>query len=76
MVVQLGAKPNRIDLLTGISGVTFEEAWASRREAELDGIMVVFIGRAALLINKQSTGPAKDLGDAEELLKRNTEPAG
>src|ERR1041385_1489333 len=35
MVVQLGMKPNRIDLLSTISGVTFEESWASRREAEL-----------------------------------------
>jgi hypothetical protein len=71
MVVQLGVKPNRIDLLTAISGVTFEEAWASRREAELEGTAVQFIGRAALLLNKQSTGRAKDLGDAEELRKRN-----
>ena len=76
MVVQLGVQPNRIDLLTGISGVTFEEAWASRRQAELEGIAVHFIGRAALLLNKQSTGRAKDLGDAEELRKRNPEPEG
>ncbi|HXB74827.1 MAG TPA: hypothetical protein VNY05_41740 [Candidatus Acidoferrales bacterium] len=76
MVVQLGVKPNRIDLLTGISGVTFEEAWASRLGAEMEGIGVQFIGRAALLLNKQSTGRAKDLGDAEELRKRNTEREG
>src|SRR5450631_1227879 len=37
MVVQLGVKPNRIDLLTAISGVSFEEAWATRSKAELDG---------------------------------------
>ena len=29
MVVQLGVAPNRIDLLTAISGVSFEEAWAT-----------------------------------------------
>jgi predicted nucleotidyltransferase len=76
MVVQLGVKPNRIDLLTGISGVTFEEAWASRREAELEGVAVQFIGCEALLLNKESTGRAKDLGDAEELRKRNTKREG
>jgi hypothetical protein len=51
-------------------------AWASLREAELEGTAVQFIGRAALLLNKQSTGRAKDLGDAEELRKRNTEREG
>jgi acetolactate synthase regulatory subunit len=69
-VIQLGVKPNRIDLLTAISGVSFEEAWATRREAELDGIATRFIGRAALLRNKECTGRARDLGDAEELRRR------
>jgi hypothetical protein len=45
---------------------------AARREAELDGIRAHFIGRAELLRNKEQTGRAKDLGDAEELRKRNT----
>ena len=76
MVVQLGVKPNRIDLLTAISGVSFEEAWATRNEAELDGVATQFIGRAELLRNKQQTGRAKDLGDAEELRKRTTERDG
>lgn len=58
-VVQLGVKPNRIDLLTSISGVTFEEAWASHREAGLEAIPTRFIGREALLLNKVSTGRAK-----------------
>jgi hypothetical protein len=70
MVIQLGVKPNRIDLLTAISGVTFEEAWATRREAELEGLATHFIGRDELLRNKEQTGRAKDLGDAEELRKR------
>jgi hypothetical protein len=76
MVVQLGVKPNRIDLLTAISGVSFEEAWAARNEAEWDGIATHFIGRAALLRNKKQTGRARDLGDAEELRKRNTKQDG
>ena len=70
MVVQLGVKPNRIDLLTAISGVGFDEAWETRSEAGLEGIPTQFIGRAALLRNKEQTGRAKDLGDAEELRKR------
>jgi len=69
-VIQLGVRPNRIDIITAISGVSFEEAWASRVPGDLDGLSVQFIGRDALIRNKESTGRAKDLGDAEELRKR------
>lgn len=69
-IIQLGVKPNRIDILTSVSGVSFEEAWTDRIEGSLDGIPVTFIGRTALIRNKESTGRAKDLGDAEELRKR------
>jgi hypothetical protein len=69
-VVQLGVQPNRIVLLTGISGVSFEEAWSHREAGELAGIPTQFIGRDALVRNKESTGRAKDLGDAGELRKR------
>jgi hypothetical protein len=59
-----------VDILTSVSGVTFEEAWQDRVEGLLDGISATFIGRTALIRNKESTGRAKDLGDAEELRKR------
>jgi hypothetical protein len=55
---------------TSISGVSFNEAWASREGGELSGVPALFIGREALLRNKESTGRTKDLGDAEELRKR------
>jgi hypothetical protein len=66
-VVQLGLPPNRIDLLTGISGVTFEEAWATRVDASLDGLPTPFLGRAALLENKRRAGRPKDTADLAEL---------
>ena len=69
VVVQLGVPPNRIDILTSISGVNFDEAWNGRVRGNLDGLDVAFIGREALIRNKKSTGRAKDLGDAEELGK-------
>ena len=69
-VIQLGVQPNRIDILTSISGVSFEEAWADRVKGNLEGLPVVFIGRDTLIRNKESTGRAKDPGDAEELRKR------
>jgi hypothetical protein len=73
-VIQLGVIPNRIDLLTAISGVSFDDAWATRRKGQLEGIATQFIGREALLRNKECTGRAKDIGDAEELRQRTSEP--
>jgi hypothetical protein len=69
-IVQLGVKPNRIDLITSVSGVAFEDAWNARAEAELEGIPVNSIGLAELLRNKESTGRPKHVGDADELRRR------
>src|SRR5260370_11385341 len=55
-VIQLGVKPNRIDILTSISGVSFEAVWESRTQGTLDGVTAQFIGRDALIHNKKSTG--------------------
>ena len=67
-VVQLGRPPNRIDILTSISGVDFDSAWKSRAPADLDGHAVNFIGVNELLKNKQASGRPKDLADAAKLL--------
>ena len=66
-VYQIALPPRRIDLLTEISGVTFDEAWASREMAEIDGRAVGFSGRAALLKNKEAAGRPKDIADAARL---------
>ena len=67
VVVQIGLPPLRVDLMTGLSGVTFAEAWPSRVEAEFEGVRVPFLGREALIRNKTATGRMKDLGDLEAL---------
>jgi hypothetical protein len=72
-VYQIGLPPRRVDVLTEISGLTFDEAWASRVTAEVAGRTVSFIGRAALLRNKQATGRVKDAADAARL--RQIKPA-
>lgn len=66
-VYQLGLPPRRIDLLTEISGVSFDEAWDDRVQASIDGIAVQVIGRRTLLRNKRATARPKDLADAEAL---------
>ncbi|MFH2008671.1 MAG: hypothetical protein ABI333_18940 [bacterium] len=68
-VVQLGQPPNRIDILTQISGVEFDEAWVGAVVTELDELPTRILGRDALLKNKGSTDRAKDRADVEELLK-------
>lgn len=67
VVYQIGLPPRRIDILTGISGVSFDEAWASRVAAAFDDATVFFLGREALIRNKRSTGRAKDQADVERL---------
>lgn len=66
-VIQLGIPPNRIDLLTSLTGVTFDAAWASRVEALVGETRVNFIGRDALILNKRMTGRAQDKADLEAL---------
>lgn len=67
VVVQLGVPPVRVDILTGISGITWEEAWAGRIADEFGGIPVAFIGLAELRRNKLAAGRHKDLADLEAL---------
>ena len=66
-VIQLGRPPNRIDLLTSISGVSFADAWDSRVEGKLGDHAVNFIGRDALLLNKAASGREKDKADIAKL---------
>lgn len=67
LVYQLGLPPRRIDLLTSISGVSFDEAWASRIELHVHGRTIAFLGRAMLLQNKRASGRPKDLLDVRSL---------
>ena len=69
-VIQLGRAPHRIDLLTGISGVRWEEAWSSRIEADFDDFLIPVIGKSALEANKQATGRPQDLADLARLRKQ------
>jgi hypothetical protein len=66
-VIQLGVAPNRIDVLTTLTGVTFEEVWESRVQGELDGIPVAFIGREEFIRNKRALGRPQDLADVAAL---------
>ena len=66
-VIQLGYPPVRIDLLTSIDAVSFDEAYDQHVEIEVDGRSVPFIGREQLIANKEATGRLQDLADVERL---------
>lgn len=66
-IVQIGYPPGRIDLITSLSGVDFDDVWENRVQAEMEGLPVPFIGREELIRNKRATGRTKDLADLETL---------
>jgi hypothetical protein len=66
-VVQFGLPPWRIDILTGISGVTFDEAWPERIEGYFGDLAVPYIGQKAFVRNKRASGRLKDLADIEAI---------
>lgn len=73
-VIQLGIEPNRIDLLTGISGVAFAEAWNRRVRGRLGDVEVPFIDRDLLIQNKRATEREKDLADVSLLERTRPKP--
>jgi hypothetical protein len=64
-VVQLGIRPRRIDILTKIDGVSFEDAWKRRVSGKLDDYQVFFPCLDDFLTNKRAAGRPKDLVDAD-----------
>jgi len=66
-VIQLGVAPVRIDIVTSITGVSWEEAVAGRVQGNYGDIVVYFIGRKEFIRNKQALGRKKDQADLEAL---------
>jgi hypothetical protein len=69
LIFQMGAPPWRIDILTAIDGVTFDEALPERSEWIVNGLTLPVLSRRHLLVNKRAVGRAKDLADVESLEK-------
>jgi hypothetical protein len=66
-VVQLGVPPVRIDLITSLTGVSWDEAWAGRTAGTYGDVPVYYIGREQFITNKRATGRTRDLADLEML---------
>ncbi|HEV2094960.1 MAG TPA: nucleotidyltransferase [Chthoniobacterales bacterium] len=66
-VIQLGRAPNRIDLLTSITGVTIGDAFSSKVSGDVDGLPVIFLSKELLIANKRAVGRPQDLADLDAL---------
>lgn len=73
VVFQIGVPPRRIDFLTSISGVSFEESWPERKQVEISGLTLNVLSRAKLIANKRAAGRPKDLLDVDELERSSSE---
>jgi hypothetical protein len=67
VVYQIGLPPNRIDLLTTIDGVGFDEAWAEKVPCVVSGISFDMLSLRHLVQNKRATGRPQDLADVARL---------
>jgi hypothetical protein len=59
--------PNRVDFVTAIDGVTFDEAWRGRATGRYGSQPALYLGRTELIRNKRASGRAQDLADLEAL---------
>lgn len=66
-VVQIGVIPLRVDLLTSITGVTWDEAWSGHVIGKLGNQSVSFLSKEQFIANKRASGRAKDLGDLDTI---------
>ena len=66
-IIQLGVPPVRVDLITSITGVTWEEAKRYRQQGVFGNVTVYYIGKQQFIANKKALGRKKDLADIEAL---------
>jgi hypothetical protein len=66
-ILQLGRVPVQVHIMSSVSGLDWETAWASKVAGAYGQVPVHFIGREALLANKRASGRMKDLADVEAL---------
>ncbi|HYH80153.1 MAG TPA: hypothetical protein VEX86_10155 [Longimicrobium sp.] len=65
LVFQIGNEPDRIDILTGVDGLGFEEAWRTREYHQIEGVMVPVLSVPNLVKNKKASGRPQDLFDVQ-----------
>ena len=66
-VVQLGYPPVRIDIITSISGLSWDEAYEELDKGKYGDVPVYYIGLNHYILNKRASGRKKDIADLEAL---------
>ena len=66
-IVQLGVAPVRVDIVTSLTGISWEEAAAGKKQGIYGDVPVYYIGKEQFIANKRATGRKKDLADVEAL---------
>ena len=69
-IIQLGYPPQRIDIITGVSGLSFDECWKEITVIEFENLKINFVSLHHLRINKEATGRDKDKLDLINLPKK------
>ena len=72
IIVQIGVAPSRIDIMTSIDGVEFDEAWPNRLVARVEDVDVPILSREDLIRNKRASARPRDLADVAELEGKST----
>jgi len=67
VIFQIGVAPRRIDIITKISGVEFDDAYKNRQIVEIEGLSIPILSLEDLIKNKRATGRDKDRLDADLL---------
>lgn len=67
VIFQIGNSPRRIDIITTIDGIKFDQAYANRKTFEVEGLQVPVISLEDLIANKRASGRKQDLADVEKL---------
>ena len=66
-MIQLGRAPNRIDLLTSISGVAIDDAFRTKISTKMEGLPIFVLSKEFLIQNKRAVGHPQDAADLREL---------
>ena len=72
-VFQIGVPPSRIDILTSISGVSFERAWPNRTTVQIESLSIPVLGKDDFIANKRAVGRPRDLIDLDLLEEAESE---
>jgi len=66
-IVQIGVPPVRVDIMTSLTGVSWEQADTGKVQGEYGGVKVYYLGKGEMIVNKQTLGRQKDNADLEAL---------